>query len=84
MNKQEFAELLSNYLEAEEAIEKLNELGVDIWSAEKTFYHNYNYIIFKLLSYHFGEENKELIECFLFGEIEISFEELCERIDIYE
>jgi len=76
MTKENFKKILDRYKKADETVNKLNALGVDIWSKEGSIYDDFNYIIFKLMGEVFGECNNEIIEDFLFNQTNITFDEL--------
>lgn len=84
MTKQQLLKNIELYKETEESIFKLDtEFGINIWnSANPNFYNNYNLIIHNLWIEIFGENNTELLENFVFEQIDISFDELCEILKV--
>lgn len=85
MTKKELENLIVKYNSAESDIMDMNaRFGICVYNSyEENFYNKYNYVIFKLFESIFGYEGKEWIETFLFEE-SITFDELCEKLKIYE
>lgn len=85
MNRKELENLIIKYRSAESDIMDMNaRFGICVYNSyEENFYNKYNYVIFKLFESIFGFEGKEIIETFLFDET-ITFDELCEKLEIYE
>ena len=85
MNRKELENLIVKYRSAESDIMDMNaRFGICVYNSyEENFYNKYNYVIFKLFESIFGFEGKEIIETFLFDET-ITFDELCEKLEIYE
>ena len=86
MKKQELKTILDTYREAENQVRLLDmDFGICLYNSNKeSFYHNYNYIIRKLFEQIFTNEQCDLIETFLFEECDLTFEGLCDRLEIYE
>lgn len=78
MDKDELKNIIEKYREVEDDISKLdNEFGICIWNSKKeNFYNKYNYIIFKLLENIYTPEKKELLEEYIFDQIEMNFDDL--------
>lgn len=78
MLKENLKKILDCYKKAEKSVTKLDEdYGIRIWDAKnENFYNQYNYIIFSLFQELFGEENRYLIEDYLFEQKDISFDDL--------
>ena len=78
MLKENLKKILDCYKKAEKSVTKLDEdYGIRIWDAKNAnFYNQYNYIIFSLFQELFGEENRYLIEDYLFEQKDISFDDL--------
>lgn len=86
MNKKQFKVILDKYSKAENIITQLDgEFGINLYySSRENFYNLYNYIIFKLFEQLYGEYGRELIENYLFEETNITFDELCIKLNINE
>ena len=86
MKKQELKIILDTYREAENQVRLLDmDFGICLYNSNKeSFYHDYNYIIRKLFEQIFTNDQCDLIETFLFEECDLTFEELCDRLEIYE
>lgn len=86
MKKQKLKIILDTYREAENQIRLLDmNFGICLYNSNKeSFYHDYNYIIRKLFEQIFTNEQCDLIETFLFEECDLTFEGLCDRLEIYE
>lgn len=78
MSKDELKNIIEKYKEVEDDVSKLdNEFGICFWNSKKeNFYNKYNYIIFKLLEYIYTPEKKELLEEYIFDQVEMSFDDL--------
>lgn len=78
MDKGELKNIIEKYREVEDDVSKLdNEFGICIWNSKKeNFYNKYNYIIFKLLENIYTPEKKELLEEYIFDQVEMSFDDL--------
>lgn len=78
MSKDELKNIIEKYREVEKDISKLDdEFGICIWNSKKeNFYNKYNYIIFKLLENIYTPEKKELLEEYIFDQVEITFDDL--------
>jgi len=78
MSKDELKNIIEKYKEVEDDISKLDdEFGICIWNSKKeNFYNKYNYIIFKLLENIYGSEKEQLIEEYIFDQIEMTFDDL--------
>lgn len=85
MNKDELRNIIEKYIEAENDISKLDdEFGICVWSSKKeNFYNKYNYIIFKLLENIYGPEKKELLEEYIFNQVEMTFDDLYDYLENY-
>lgn len=86
MNKTQFKILIDKYSKAENIVTQLDrEFGINLYDSPKeNFYNLYNYIIFKLFEQLYGEYGRELIEDYLFEETNITFDELCIKLNINE
>jgi len=80
ITKEQFKNLIDRYVQGNNKVAKIATLGIDIWSAEKSFYNDYNYVIFRLFAYLFGEKNGQMIEEYIFEQINIPFDELWEIV----
>lgn len=78
MSKDELKNIIEKYREAEDDVLKLDdEFGIRIWNSEKeNFYNKYNYIIFKLLENIYTPEKRELLEEYIFDQVEMTFDDL--------
>ena len=78
MNKDELKNIIEKYREVEDDVSKLdNEFGICIWNSKKeNFYNKYNYIIFKLLENIYTPEKRELLEEYIFNQVEMTFDDL--------
>lgn len=83
MVKENLKKILECYERAHKSVLKLDEeYGVKIWDSKKeNFYNQYNYIIFKLFEELFGEENRYLIEDYLFKQKDITFDDLYKTLN---
>lgn len=84
MTKQELLKNIELYKNTEKSIFKLDEeFGINVWnSANSNFYNNYNLIIHNLWVDIFGFKNTELLENFIFEQTNISFDRLCEILQV--
>ena len=86
MNKSELKEFIELYKKTEKIVLDLNrKYGVNLIDSPKSnFYNNYNYLIHKLLVEIFGDNNTEVIEDFIFGQVDniITIEDLCKVLRI--
>jgi hypothetical protein len=84
MTRDELKQHIALYKKTENDVFELeNKFGIRIWdSKEPNFYNNYNLIIHRLLADIFGETKSELIEDYIFEQVDISFDELCEYLNI--
>ena len=86
MNKDDLRKHIQLFQDTEEIVKLLNEkFGVNIINSglsKPNFYNNYNLLIHNLLVSIFGDLNTDLIEEFCFGQLDISFDELCNRINL--
>lgn len=78
MSKDELKNIIEKYREAEDDVLKLDdEFGIRIWNSEKeNFYNKHNYIIFKLLENIYTPEKRELLEEYIFDQVEMTFDDL--------
>lgn len=86
MTKKELENLIIKYNSAESDIIDMNaRFGICVYNSEdENFYNKYNYVIFKLFKHFFGENGRELIEDYIFKETDMTFDELCEKLNVYE
>lgn len=86
IKKQDLKIILDTYREAENQVRLLDmDFGICLYNSNKeSFYHDYNYIIRKLFEQIFTNDQCDLIETFLFDECDLTFEGLCDRLEIYE
>lgn len=78
MSKDELKNIIEKYREVEDDVSKLDDkFGICIWNSKKeNFYNKYNYIIFKLLENIYTPEKRELLEEYIFDQVEITFDDL--------
>lgn len=78
MTKDELKNIIEKYKNAENDIMELDDkFGMRIWNSKnENFYNKYNYIIFKLLESIYGLEKEQLLEEYIFEQIEMTFDEL--------
>lgn len=78
MSKDELKNIIEKYREVEDDISKLDDkFGICIWNSKKeNFYNKYNYIIFKLLENIYTPEKRELLEEYIFDQVEMTFDDL--------
>lgn len=78
MSKDELKNIIEKYREIEDDVSKLDdEFGICIWNSKKeNFYNKYNYIIFKLLENIYTPEKRELLEEYIFDQVEMTFDDL--------
>lgn len=83
MNKDELKNIIEKYIEAENDVSKLDDgFGICIWNSKKeNFYNKYNYIIFKLLENIYTPEKKELLEEYIFNQVEMTFDDLYDYLE---
>lgn len=86
MNKENLKKIFDKYQSAESDILELDKrFGISVFNSKnENFYNKYNYIIFKLFEYIFGNDGRELIENYIFDELDMPFEELYKNLKIYE
>ena len=84
MTRDELRKHIDLYRNTEYLVTELNtKYGINIQdSTNPNFYNNYNLIIHNLLVSIFGDLNVDLLEEYIFEQIDISFEELCQRLNI--
>lgn len=84
MNKESLKKHIDLYRLTEKNIQNLyQEHGICVWDSPKpNFYNNYNWIIHCLLLEIFNEEKVDLLEHYIFNQIDISFDELCNKLEI--
>lgn len=83
MDKELLKTIIEKYKEAENQVMRLDkEFGIRLWDArENNFYNTYNYIIFKLLESIYGTEKEQLLEEYIFEQIDnLTFDELFEYL----
>lgn len=79
MTKETLNNIIEKYKDAENQITELDgEFGICLWNATKeNFYNKYNYIIFKLFEEIYGIEKEQLLEEYIFEQIDqMTFDEL--------
>lgn len=79
MKKDELNKLIELYKKAESQVQDLDSaFGVNIWnSRNENFYNIYNKIIFKLFEHIYGVEKEQLLEEYIFKQIEnFTFDDL--------
>ena len=83
MTKEHLKKLIDKYQFAEKQISDLDmNYGICLWnSSRENFYNAYNYIIFDLFGQLYGEQNKQLLEDFIFQQTDMTFDELYEAIN---
>lgn len=84
MTRDKLQEFIKLYKETEKSVTELDDkFGINIWNSRNpNFYNNYNLIIRNLLIDIFDEKKIEVLEDYLFDQIKISFNELCEILGI--
>ena len=84
MNRIELLNHIELYRKTEDIILELDEkYGINVWGSNNVnFYNNYNLLIHNLLVNIFGDMKTDLIEEFIWGQINITFDELCEKLGI--
>lgn len=84
MTRDELQKHINLYRNTEYLVLELkNKYGIDIQnSSTPNIYNNYNLLIHNLLVSIFGDLNVDLIEEYIFNQIDISFEELCKKLNI--
>jgi len=85
MSKDELKNIIEKYREVEDDVSKLDDkFGICIWNSKKeNFYNKYNYIIFKLLEYIYTPEKRELLEEYIFDQVEMTFDDLYNYLENY-
>lgn len=83
MTKEHLKTICDKYKFAEKQVSDLDmTYGICLWNSNKpNFYNEYNYIIFQLLEEIFGEQNRILIEEYLFDQSSMTFDELWDIIN---
>lgn len=86
MTRKDLENLICKYNSAESDVIDMNaRFGICIYNSEyENFYNKYNYVIFKLFEHMFGYDGKILIEDYIFEQTNITFDELCEKLNINE
>lgn len=86
MNKTKLKKLIDKYRAAEDEIIRLDStFGICLYNSKnENFYNKYNFIIRKLFDALFGFENSEVLEDYIFEESDITFDELCVKLNINE
>lgn len=86
MTKDKLKLIIDKYVEAERQVSMMDhDYGITIWNSKReNFYNKYNFIIFKLFEDIFGTKGKDLLEDYIFEQIEMDFDELCNALEIYE
>ena len=86
MTKKDLENIICKYNSAESEVVELDaRFGICLYnSSNENFYNKYNYVIFKLFEHMFGNEGRELIEEYLFEVTNLTFDELCEKLNINE
>lgn len=86
MTKQQLKDIIDKYQTADDEVSQLDRLyGICIYNAySENFFNKYNWIIFKLLEYQFGAKNIEMIENYIFKQVDMTFDELCEALEVYD
>jgi len=84
MTRDELEKHIKLYKNTEDTVFELDEkYGINIWgSPNPNIYNNYNLLIHNLLVDIFGDEKTDLIESYIFEEMDITFEQLCEKLNI--
>jgi hypothetical protein len=84
MTKSELKTHIDLYRSTEQSVINLdNEYGINIWNGyNPNFYNNYNLIIHNLLVSIFGDMKTDLIEDYIFNQIEMTFDELWETLNV--
>lgn len=84
MTRKELEKHIKLYKETENIIFELdNKYGINVWNSNiPNFYNNYNLLIHNLIVGIFGEENAELIEEYIFEQNNLTFDELCNHLNI--
>lgn len=86
MTKKELETIICKYNSAESDILEMDaRFGICVYNSQtENFFNKYNYVIFKLFEHLFGYEGRELIEDYIFEQTDMTFDELCETLKIYE
>ena len=82
MNKKQLENYIVLYNNVEKEYKKFKESHFQVALQTNKFYESYNYIIHKLLEYEFGYNNTDLLEHYIWNQIELSFDELCKKLNI--
>lgn len=86
MTKKDLENIICKYNSAEsEVVELDSRFGICLYnSSSENFYNKYNYVIFRLLEHMFGYDGKILIEDYIFEQTDMTFDKLCEKLNINE
>lgn len=86
MTRKELERIINKYSDVESTMSKLFfDYGINVYnSMSENFYNKYNYIICKLFEHLFGNDGRELIEKHVFENHGMTFDELCEKLNINE
>jgi len=84
MTKKELEKHIKLYKDTEQTVFELDkQFGINIWNSSTTnFYNNYNLIIHNLLVSIFDDKKVELLEEYIFEQNNLSFNELCNKLNI--
>ena len=84
MTRDELQKHIKLYKATEDTVLELDKkYGINIWeSSSPNIYNNYNLLIHNLLVDIFGDEKTDLIESYIFEQLTITFEQLCEKLNI--
>ena len=84
MTRDELQKHIKLYKATEDTVLELDKkYGRNIWeSSSPNIYNNYNLLIHNLLVDIFGDEKTDLIESYIFEQLTITFEQLCEKLNI--
>lgn len=84
MNKKQFKDILEQYIKAEQEVYSLDyDHGIIIYDTDvNNFYHAFRNIIFTLFEAVFGQDGRGQIEYYLFQENDMSFDELCKKLNL--
>lgn len=86
MTKKELENLICKYNSAESDIIEINaRFGICVYNSQnENFINKYNYVIFKLFEHLFGNDGREMIEEYIFEQTDMTFDELCTKLNINE
>lgn len=86
MTKKELEKIINKYSNVESDMSKLFfDHGINVYNSTcENFYNKYNYIICTLFEHLFGNDGRKLIEKYVFEDHNITFNELCEKLNINE